>query len=102
MRGQLIYAEQLAEKQNCLIFDCSFNLIEPAAGRRQYATAHIPGAYHADLDKHLSAELSSLNNSEAGGLTKNPLWSVMTKTSARMRLACGGWSVGSVMQMSMF
>jgi len=56
MMDQLISAEQLAEKQNCLIFDCSFNLIEPAAGRRQYATAHIPGAYHADLDKHLSAE----------------------------------------------
>ena len=36
------------------IFDCSFDLFDPAAGRLQYDQAHIPGARHADLDHLLS------------------------------------------------
>ena len=56
MMGLLISAEQLNEKQNCLIFDCSFSLTDPASGGQLYSAGHIPGAYHADLDQHLSAE----------------------------------------------
>jgi len=41
--------------QPFMIFDCSFELMEPAAGERQYQQAHIPGALRADLDRHLSA-----------------------------------------------
>ena len=37
------------------IFDCSFDLMRPAAGRAMYLDAHIPGAVYADLDKALSA-----------------------------------------------
>lgn len=38
-----------------LVFDCSFDLADPAAGARQYAQAHIPGALYADLNRDLSA-----------------------------------------------
>ena len=40
--------------QSLMVFDCSFDLANPAAGREQYLEAHIPGAVHADLDKDLS------------------------------------------------
>jgi len=37
------------------IFDCSFELSQPAAGDAQYAQGHLPGALRADLDRDLSA-----------------------------------------------
>ncbi len=37
-----------------MIFDCRFTLAEPAAGRRAYEKAHIPGAYFAEMDRDLS------------------------------------------------
>ena len=37
-----------------MIFDCSFDLMNPAAGEEQYRKAHIPGAIYADLDTALS------------------------------------------------
>ena len=39
-----------------LVFDASFDLSDPAAGRRQFAESHVAGALHADLDLHLSAK----------------------------------------------
>ena len=44
-----------ASGQPYMVFDCSFDLANPAAGRQQYTQAHIPGAVYADLDQHLSA-----------------------------------------------
>ncbi|MDH0901057.1 sulfurtransferase [Comamonas aquatica] len=44
-----------ASDQPHMVFDCSFDLGNPPAGRQQYLQAHIPGAVHADLDQHLSA-----------------------------------------------
>ncbi|MCW8164506.1 sulfurtransferase [Verminephrobacter aporrectodeae subsp. tuberculatae] len=38
-----------------MVFDCSFELTQPAAGAGQYAQAHIPGALYADLNANLSA-----------------------------------------------
>ena len=38
------------------VFDCSFDLMNPAAGEEQYLASHIPGAVYADLDKALSAK----------------------------------------------
>ena len=38
-----------------LIVDCTADLMNPAAGLRQFLDAHIPGAIHADLDHDLSA-----------------------------------------------
>lgn len=58
MYSTLITAAQLQQlqKQNqpVLVFDCSFDLAQPEAGQAQFAQAHIPGALHADLDRHLS------------------------------------------------
>ncbi len=59
MYTTLISAPQLhdllASDQPCMVFDCSFDLMQPGAGQRQYQQAHIAGAVHADLDQHLSA-----------------------------------------------
>ena len=37
-----------------MVFDCSFDLMNPAAGEEAYRTAHIPGAIYASLDTALS------------------------------------------------
>lgn len=54
----LISAAQLqslmASGQPLLVMDCSFDLSNPAAGRQQFESAHIPGAVYVDLDEHLS------------------------------------------------
>lgn len=39
-----------------MVFDCSFELGNPAAGEEQYRQAHIPGAVYAHLDRDLSDE----------------------------------------------
>src|SRR5512133_21415 len=46
----------LASGQPAMVFDCSFELMQPQAGDAQYRQAHIPGAVRADLDRHLSAK----------------------------------------------
>jgi thiosulfate/3-mercaptopyruvate sulfurtransferase len=54
----LISPEQLmalkASGRPLMVFDCSFDLSNPAAGEEQYRTAHIPGAVYAHLDNALS------------------------------------------------
>lgn len=54
----LISAEQLqalkASGAPLMVFDCSFDLMNPAAGEEQYRHAHIPGALYAHLDTALS------------------------------------------------
>ena len=55
----LISVQQLAELQASgrplMVFDCSFDLTNPASGHAQYLQAHVPSALFADLDKNLSA-----------------------------------------------
>ncbi len=55
----LISSEQLKalieQRTPLRVFDCSFDLMNPAAGEEQYLGSHIPGAVYADLDKALSA-----------------------------------------------
>ncbi len=41
--------------QPLMVFDCSFNLLQPTAGDEQYLESHIAGAVRADLDHHLCA-----------------------------------------------
>ncbi|HEX7082182.1 MAG TPA: sulfurtransferase [Gammaproteobacteria bacterium] len=36
------------------IVDCRFSLADPNAGRSAYLASHVPGAIHADVDRHLS------------------------------------------------
>lgn len=53
----LIEAEalvRLVETAEVMLFDCRFDLADPAAGRRAYADGHIAGAVHLSLDDDLS------------------------------------------------
>ncbi|MDO8904876.1 sulfurtransferase [Hydrogenophaga sp.] len=65
MHTTLITAEALQvllnSRQPPLIFDCSFDLTDPAAGRALFEDKHLPGARHADLNLDLSA-----HNAEPG------------------------------------
>ena len=54
--GLLITAEQTVKLKNRVIFDCSFNLRHPNAGRQQYASRHIPGSHYLDLAKDMSGD----------------------------------------------
>ncbi len=58
MYTTLISAGELKALQDggspLMIFDCSFDLMNPAAGEEQYRKAHIPGAVYANLDTNLS------------------------------------------------
>lgn len=60
MYTTLISAEQLLALQAAgtphLVFDCSFELMNPDAGGQHYLSAHIPGAVYAHLDTALSAK----------------------------------------------
>jgi len=42
-----------------VVVDCRFDLANPKAGRAAYIEAHIPGARYADLNKDLSAPVTS-------------------------------------------
>ena len=58
MHTTLISVDQLKTLQAggapLMLFDCSFDLMNPAAGEEQYRKAHIPGAVYANLDTALS------------------------------------------------
>jgi thiosulfate/3-mercaptopyruvate sulfurtransferase len=43
-----------ASGQPLMLFDCSYDLMNPAAGEEQYRKGHISGAVYADLDTALS------------------------------------------------
>ncbi len=51
---------QLAEpSQDLKIIDCRFALVAPDLGQQQYEAAHIPAAYHLDLNRDLSSSVRS-------------------------------------------
>jgi thiosulfate/3-mercaptopyruvate sulfurtransferase len=58
MYTTLISVDELRQLQAggapLMLFDCSFELMNPAAGEEHYRKAHIPGAVYADLDENLS------------------------------------------------
>jgi thiosulfate/3-mercaptopyruvate sulfurtransferase len=58
MYTTLISVEQLrdllAAKARVLVFDCSYDLMDPTAGEKQYLQAHVPGAVYAHLEHALS------------------------------------------------
>jgi thiosulfate/3-mercaptopyruvate sulfurtransferase len=60
----LIAAEALLPliaRGEALLFDCSFDLADPAAGRRAFEAGHIPGARYLDLDRDLSSAPTGTN-----------------------------------------
>ncbi|MBN9408688.1 MAG: sulfurtransferase [Burkholderiales bacterium] len=44
----------MASGQPLMVFDCSFDLMNPPAGVAAWRETHIPGAVHADMDTALS------------------------------------------------
>ncbi len=57
MYTTIISVAQLQALQNSAslkVFDCTFDLMQPARGHQQYLEQHIKGALHADLDAHLA------------------------------------------------
>jgi thiosulfate/3-mercaptopyruvate sulfurtransferase len=58
MYTTLISAEQLLDLREgdapLMVFDCTFDLMNPAAGEEQYRQSHIAGAVYAHLDHALS------------------------------------------------
>lgn len=47
-------AARLAADRSMVLLDCSFELTDPAAGERQFAEVHLPGARYAHLERDLS------------------------------------------------
>ncbi|MFO6419071.1 sulfurtransferase [Hylemonella sp. W303a] len=52
----------LREHKPVMIFDCSFDLAQPAQGDAQFEQLRIAGAVRADLDRHLSAKEAALTH----------------------------------------
>ncbi|ODU10335.1 MAG: 3-mercaptopyruvate sulfurtransferase [Rubrivivax sp. SCN 71-131] len=48
-------ALQRSEPERVIVFDCSFELLQPKAGRALHEAAHLPGAHYLHLDEDLSA-----------------------------------------------
>ncbi|MGB3138152.1 MAG: sulfurtransferase [Nodosilinea sp.] len=44
---------------NVVVVDCRFALAAPLQGQQQYATSHIPGAWHLDLNQDLSSPVQA-------------------------------------------
>ena len=58
----LIPTATLADNLNDFaIFDCRFDLTNPARGEQLYREAHIPGAVYASLDRHLAGPKTGRN-----------------------------------------
>ena len=57
MTGPLIQPDALADlvdSGSVALFDCRFDLADPAAGAAAFRAGHIPGAWYLDLDSDLS------------------------------------------------
>jgi thiosulfate/3-mercaptopyruvate sulfurtransferase len=50
-----------------MVFDCSFDLMQPAAGRAMFRESHVPGAVYADLDTALSTKGNRAESGAASG-----------------------------------
>ncbi|MCS4295670.1 thiosulfate/3-mercaptopyruvate sulfurtransferase [Comamonas sp. BIGb0152] len=59
-----LQALQQSSPLQLMVFDCSFELAQPAAGAAQFAQAHIAGAIYANLDKDLSAPHGALSHGQ--------------------------------------
>ena len=51
----------LIEQGVVAVFDCSFDLADPARGRALYRDAHVPGAHYLHLDDDLASPPSGAN-----------------------------------------
>jgi thiosulfate/3-mercaptopyruvate sulfurtransferase len=53
--------QRLAGAHPPVLLDCSFDLADPAAGRRAWQAAHLPGAHYLHLDEDLSGAKTGTN-----------------------------------------
>ena len=87
MYTTLISAPQLQQLMDSgrplRVMDCSFDLMNPASGRQQFESQHIPGAVYVHLDEHLSDKTGA--DRASGG--RHPLPS--RETFARRMTALG-------------
>ena len=67
----IISAAELQELQQSgsptMVFDCSFDLALPDAGKQMFEASHLPGAVYAHLDTNLSAKGDRLHTGAASG-----------------------------------
>ena len=83
----LVQAEALAValgREDLVVVDCRFSLADTAAGERDYAQAHIPGAVYAHLDRDLSD-----HRRQGQGHGRHP-WPDAADFTARL----GAWGIG--------
>lgn len=58
--GAVEFAQRLHDP-DWVVFDCRFDLADPAFGRQAYARGHLPGAFFLDLDTDLSSTKTGRN-----------------------------------------
>lgn len=46
---------ELLGREDVVVADCRFSLADAEQGAREYAAGHVPGAWHLDLNRHLSS-----------------------------------------------
>ncbi len=70
MWSTLISVAQLQALQaagsNVQVWDCSFDLVQPAAGLQAFAQTHIAGARYVHLDKDLSDKTQAVDKASGG------------------------------------
>ena len=74
----------LVGRGGAAIFDCSFDLADPARGRALYREGHIPGARYLDLEHDLSSAPSGRN-----GRHPLPAPALLAATLRRLGLRAG-------------
>ena len=92
----LVTADQVAERlgdRDWVIVDCRYDLMNPAAGRADHETAHVPGARYA----HLSDDLSGPPLTDHG---RHPLPSASAMTALFSRLGIANESQVAVYDQS--
>jgi thiosulfate/3-mercaptopyruvate sulfurtransferase len=73
---------ELVGKPEVAVIDCRFDLANPDAGRGAYLAGHIPGARYADLNRDLSAPVTSASG-------RHPLPSPLRFAATLERLGIG-------------
>ncbi|MCC6248237.1 MAG: sulfurtransferase [Rubrivivax sp.] len=82
----LALTSRSADSNNLVLLDCSFDLVDPAAGERAYAEAHLPGAFHAHLERDLCGAKTGKNG-------RHPL-----PARAAFAERVGAWGIGPATQ----
>ena len=77
-----------------MVFDCSFDLMNPAAGEEQYRKAHIPGAVYANLDTDLSDQGVVDARRQASSARRRRPRAAAIRCPAARSSRCGCRSVG--------